>query len=407
MLIHIECRADVKFVDFKKIDPTGQYATQQRFLLDYLAYFDHWSPDWVYEPPKDSLINALKGCLTVYEPLKASVYETDLLLGEVAHYLYNLDEKSYYDTAEHYYLDAVALDKKDCRGFWFLGYHYATSDEVKKGVVWFNKAYKLVNNETGNDFWQEYAFTMELAAMPAHCRYALDKYIGNGGTSTLSKVMDSTLRAETIQADPDITYKNRTLWTKDVQGKMMSFTSTPLGIQLRLDTIWDMELYDYTNRITAVSVKPPILKSVKGATIGYTIGVIVHPAKEGEELQDFVTSMMKMNGTKDASFPFADRYPKGISYTVRTKDTYADRGAAHIHFIAIERDYPLHPGLALEDEPLEMKSEPGKLEFFKLGLTRTRFPGRIFYLFVLDTCEDIHEGSWDAFQQFIANMKLD
>lgn len=70
---------------------------------------------------------------------------------------------------------------------------------------------------------------------------------------------------------------------------------------------------------------------------------------------------MKMPGTKDAVFPFADGYPTGISY----------------------------------------------MEFLRMGMTRTRFPEKIFYLFVPDTCEDIHEGSWNTFRQIFANMKLD
>src|SRR5580658_6756867 len=89
-----ECRADVKFVNFRKIDPSGQFNAHERFLLDNLAYYDHWSPDWgVYDISKDSLIWELKACLRVYQPLRTDEFERFLLLGEVAHYLYNLDQK--------------------------------------------------------------------------------------------------------------------------------------------------------------------------------------------------------------------------------------------------------------------------------------------------------------------------
>ena len=404
-----ECRADVKFVDFDKIDPAGRYTSQQRFLLDNLIYFDHWSPDWIYEIPKDSLVHELKTCLNSYETLTANVYETDLLLGEIAHYLYNLNEQAYYDTAENYYLKAMAANAKDCRSYWFLGYHYACSDQVKKGVECFNKAIKLVNGETGNDFWQEYAFTMDLAGMTAHCRYALDKYRAGGGASQLSKIMDSTLRSQTMQADPDITYKIRTLWTADHQDAgTVSFLSKPLGMMLTVDTTWNIQVFDYAKRMTAVTITPPVLKSAKGATIGYTLAVLVHPANDDESLNDFVTSMMKAGqGTKDEKFVLAHRYSNGLSYTFRSKDVYTDRGGAHIHYIGIERDYPPYPGLALEEQPQEIKGDPGKVAFYRMGMTRTRFPGRIFYLLILDTCEDIHEGSWNAFQQFVANMRLD
>lgn len=38
-----ECRADIKFVDFNKIDPAGHYASRQRFLLDNLVGREHES----------------------------------------------------------------------------------------------------------------------------------------------------------------------------------------------------------------------------------------------------------------------------------------------------------------------------------------------------------------------------
>src|SRR5580692_4852868 len=105
-----ESRADVKFVNFRKIDPEGRLKAHEQFLVDNLVYYDHWSPDWIYDIAKDSLIGELKTCLRLYEPLKTDEFERCLLLGEVAHYLYNLDQKIYYDTAEAFYLKAIKVN---------------------------------------------------------------------------------------------------------------------------------------------------------------------------------------------------------------------------------------------------------------------------------------------------------
>jgi tetratricopeptide (TPR) repeat protein len=169
-----ECRADVKFVDFKKIDPAGRWAGQRQFLLDNLPYYDHWSKDWAYEVPRDSLIGGLKSCLQLFGALRTDVAETDLLLGEIAHYLYNLGQQQYYDTAEAFYLKAIEAGKGDCRGYWFLGYHYAQSNEPAKAVSSFNSALKLVDTGTPNEFWQEYGFAMYTAGLPSHAMYGLD-----------------------------------------------------------------------------------------------------------------------------------------------------------------------------------------------------------------------------------------
>ena len=141
-------RADIKFVNFNKIDPSGRYAGRFSQLVEHLPYYDHFSPDWIYEIPKDTLVQELTAGLRLFGTLKGDELETDLLLGELAHYLYNLDQKTYYDTAELYLTKAIGLDGKDPRGYWFLAYHYALSNEVVKGVQTFEQARSLVSDAT-------------------------------------------------------------------------------------------------------------------------------------------------------------------------------------------------------------------------------------------------------------------
>jgi tetratricopeptide (TPR) repeat protein len=402
-----ESRADVKFVNFRKIDPEGRLKAHEQFLVDNLVYYDHWSPDWIYDIAKDSLIGELKTCLRLYEPLKTDEFERCLLLGEVAHYLYNLDQKIYYDTAEAFYLKAIKVNDKDCRGYWFLGYAYATSDEIKKGLVAFQLALKLVDDQTGVDFWQEYAFTTEIASMPFHCLYALDQYKHRGGSSLLSKIMDSTVRSKCQNADPDIGYCPTTLWQSQKRGAQVEFLSYPLGMKLDVDSNSDLQISGYANRMTGLSIKPPVLTARNGKQIGYSIALVVKVPEQGERLEDFMVSMMKkLSGVRDKEFPFAKEYPNGISYSYNDNSMYTDRGGARIRFFGIERSVPAHPGLALENDevPVDINSEPGKLNFFTLGVIRSRFPERIFYFFVLDTCEDIREESWKSFEQLITHQ---
>ncbi len=402
-----ECQADVKFVDFNKIDPTGQFRAQEQFLLEHLAYYDHWAPKWVYDVAKDSLVAELKTCLQVYEPLKTDEFERCLLLGEVAHYLYNLDQQAYYDTAEAFYLKAIKVNDKECRGYWFLGFAYATSAEIKKALPAFRQALKLVNDQTGVDFWQEYAFTMELAGMPFHCRYGLDQYKLRGGNSRLSKMMDSTVHSKCVPADADISYRANVLWQAQKRGARVQFLSYPLGIRLEIDSNWHLEVKGYAKRITGWGIQPPVLTSRNGKQIGYSIALVIKVPDSGEQLEDFMHLMMKKTpGVPDSVFPFAKEYPNGISYSFNDSSLYADRGGARMRFIGIERPVPANPGLALEEDedPIKINGELGKLNIFTPGLVRSRLPARIFYLFLLDTCEDIREESWKGFQQLITRQ---
>jgi hypothetical protein len=193
--------------------------------------------------------------------LRSNPYETDLLLGEIDHYLYNLNQESYYDSAVTWYQKAITLDDKDCRGYWFLAYHYSTSDRTVDGI------------------------------------------------SLLSKLMDSTIRSKEVRSDPDVTYSAKALWQSQKNGPRITFTSRPLGARFAVDSNWRMQINGYGKRLTAIALKPPVVTSSKGSPIGFSIALVVRVPEEGEKLADFMTSMMKMGGTRDATFPFANRYP--------------------------------------------------------------------------------------------------
>lgn len=395
-------------MNFGKIDPSGRYAGRYQQLVDHLPYYDHFSPDWVYDIPKDSLLQELKGSLELFGALKGDELEKDLLLGELAHYLYNLDVQKYYDTAETFFMQAIRLDAKDCRGYWFLGYHYAQSNEVVKGVSTFEEARRLASDATPGEFWQEYAFAMMLGSMPSHCRYGLDRYKRKGGDSQLFQVMDSTLRSKTIRADADSAYTAQELWESFVSGTRVTMMSRPLGISLEVDSNASLQVHPLGDRKTAIIIQSPLIPGIHGRSFGYNIALIMKVAGKGEDLNAFVTPMVPPGAKRDSIFPFASVYPHGISYTLRDNSLYTDRGGAHIHFIAIERESPAYPGLLLENHAEGLGGKPGEMQFYTLGLVRDRFPGRIFYFFVLDTCGDIYKRSWeDLSRLFMKEMILE
>lgn len=401
-----QSRADIKYIDIHKVDPAGRYASQFKTLIDNLSYFDHWSQQWSYPVSRDSLIRQLKTGLILFSSLNSDPLESDLLLGEIAHYLYNLDQQDYYDTAEAYYLKAIRIDRKDCRGHWFLANHYILSNEIVKGVQSFQTARELASDQTPADFWQEYAYGMMFAGKPSHCLYALDQFRRKGGSSPLARVMDSTIRSKCIQADPDSTYANKDLWEASRNGQLVSFTSRALGTKMDIDAGWSMRFNGFTKRMTAIFLTPGILTNQKGEKIGYNILLIAKVASEGETLQSFMAPLMKPSVNRDPVFVLSDIYSNGLSYTLQDKSAYADKGGAHIHYIGIERDLPAYPGLALENQVEDLKGKAGGVQYYLLQPVRNRFPGKIFYFFVLDTCEDIHAASWDVFRNLVTHQMI-
>src|SRR5260370_42377723 len=107
------------YIHLEKVDPSGKYNKEINFIVDNLQYYDHWSPDWTYPVKKDSLIRELTRCYKLFTQMQAQAdnTETDLVVGEIAFYLYNMSVQEYYDKAESYYQKAIHLAEKDYRGY--------------------------------------------------------------------------------------------------------------------------------------------------------------------------------------------------------------------------------------------------------------------------------------------------
>lgn len=402
-----ESRADVKFINFSRIDPADRYGRQFKWLVNNLVYYDHWSADWIYPVSRDSLIGELRADLALFGSSgNVDKVESGLLLGEIAHYLYNLDQQVYYDSAVAWYKQAIAASADDYRGYWFLAYHYSQSNNVVKGVNLFEEARQHLPDPVPVDFWQEYAFSMELAGFSGHVRYALDHIKEKGVTmSLMAHTMDSTNRANSRPANAESTYKNEDLWTVFREGDKISFLSRPLGIKLRVDSGWNMQINGYGNHMAVVLITPGTLTGKKGNGIGYHMAIVMKVAKPGETLPGFMAAMAKP-GVRDNRSPFADKYPNSVAYSLIDKTTYKFGGGSHGHLVGIERDMPAWPGMALENYAEELNASPDGMSIFKQARTKRRFKGKVFYCFVLDTCEDIHEKSWDLFKQLITQETI-
>jgi hypothetical protein len=155
-----------------------------------------------------------------------------------------------------------------------------------------------------------------------------------------------------------------------------------------------VQISDFANRQAYITFQPETVEGKQGNRIGFTMLLLVKVPKPGETLDAFVESLMKKTiGARDTNSVVLDRYPESVSYTFRSNEVYGDRGGAHMHFIGIERSAPAFPGMALESEPSKLGQNP----------FHDRFRGRLFYLLLLDTCEDIHSASWITFMDFLKN----
>jgi len=394
--------ADLRYIHLEKVDPTGQYNKEINFLSDNVQYYDHWSPDWTYTVKKDSLIQELTRCYKLFAQVQAKTdnVETDLLVGEIARFLYNLSVEEYYEKAESFYQKAIQLDKKDYRGYWFLANHYTYADVQDKSVFFFQRAQELLQPGAPADFWAEYAYAMLLSNMISHCRMALDTAKKISGGSDYISQLEKLLQLRWKSIDVDSSYQKEDLWTGDFTGRKLDLFSRALGLKLRIDSSWGLQVMEYSKHQTAVILKPSMATSNKGKKIGFTIALLMKVAAPDETLDAYM-SQFKFEGGRRTADPLPTPWKNTLSYSIRSEKTYPDWGGGHFHVIGIERDAPAYPGLLLEYPQKTPAGQAGKVNYYMPAAQRTRFQGKIFYILLLDTCEDIHETSYAVFRKLI------
>ncbi len=135
--------ADVAHIDLDKITSDPACKAHFRYIKENKQYYKTWTNDWKYDKSRVELIGALKDAYTAFSKLKKQDHELQLLLGDIAHYLYNMDDKPHFDLALKHYKAAIKSDANDIRGRWFLGIHLGLAALPLKAIEQFSQAQSL------------------------------------------------------------------------------------------------------------------------------------------------------------------------------------------------------------------------------------------------------------------------
>ncbi|MFL5744914.1 MAG: hypothetical protein ACJ751_09635 [Niastella sp.] len=98
--------ANVDYIDISKISNDNKLISAFNFVKNNKKYYENWTNEWNYDKPKQDLITQLREHYNSFLALTTKNEETLLLLGDIAHYLYNMDDTSYYDMAVKNYEEA-------------------------------------------------------------------------------------------------------------------------------------------------------------------------------------------------------------------------------------------------------------------------------------------------------------
>jgi len=395
--------SNVNYIDISKISSDSKLVDAFKYIKENSKYYDHWTNDWRYDKSKDDLIKRLRDYYKAFGAIQSKNGETHLLLGDIAHYLYNMDDTSFFSVAESEYKLAMSSDPKDYRAPWFLGYHYSLSDVPISAIENLMKAETLLPANQPADFWNDFAFATGIANMPSYCIYAMDKVKSiTGKEGSFQQQLGPTIYKRIVPVDKNKSYDKNDLWSAS-DGEKTTFTSRPLGIKLLVDSTWNMSVYDYEKNQCAFIINPPTLKNKNGREIHYTVAILMRTANEKDVLDDYVNNLVsKFQDKKKISF--SDKYDKIIAYEIKEKTMYPEVGGGHMYMIGIERSDPKYPGLLLEKPATTPKGDSEGLHFYRAVESKDRFKGKIFYAIMLDTCEDIHDQCYLIFKSLFDNQ---
>ncbi|MEI8273091.1 MAG: hypothetical protein WCG08_10755 [Paludibacter sp.] len=404
--ISVRLSADINFIDLKKISADEKLQSELNYLTEHQTYYNHWSPKWEYPVTKEELIHRLSKLITNIHALNLQTTETYLLQGDIAHYMYNMDNQDSFKAAVENYEKAIESAPGDYRGYWFLGNHYSMANVPLKAMQNLSIAESKVQAKAPVEFWNGYGLAASMANMPSHCIYAMDKVTEQlGSAGYLETTIGQSLLERFVTMKIASTYENKDLWTARHTDKI-EFISRPLGMKLRIDSTWNVNVYKYEKRSSGFVILPPKLNGVKGMDIGYTIAILFRLPTETETLESYISKLYDKQKAKVSEINFSTKYEKIKAFEIVDKTMYKNRGGGHMYLIGVERDVPRYPGLLFENPEKPVPSKAGELQYFHPGKINDRFKSRIFYSFILDTCGDIHEASLEVFKKLFETDML-
>jgi len=387
--------ANVNAINFDKIKYPAELAQDISFLRNNEPVYDHWVHDWVSDRPKADVVKRLSFLYSELGKLPADNVETALLIGDIAHYLYNMENEEYYQKAIDHYNAAMQLSPKDYRVYWFLGNHYALSAVALSSIKNYNLALQyLPRTAPSAFFWADYAVACSNASMPATALYAAQQSSKLTGAKTHIEEQVSVFKDGVLKAPPtDTILPGKDAWR--VSGKRdgrVLITNWAAGVKIAVDSSWSFQPGDYKNGTTYAIIQPHQAIAKNGRKIGYNILVFAQMAKENQTLKQYLDMFTsKYPDRKNVSFDVGE-IKNCLAYEIKDPSMYTDIGGGHLFAIALERSRPEYPGMALE-EVVEIPAGDGKLNYYTSTRTYSRFNGKIYYLILLDSCEFIHEES--------------
>lgn len=405
--------ANIRYINYSNFPNLSNHETQILYVLNHENYMDDWVPKWEYDIDKQELLERM---IVIHDELNSEFQKNPnnidlcLFLGEISHFLYNLNESDYFDKANNYYDKAVEIEPRDFRSKWFKGYHLIQSNKPIMGMellLYAETALEAKNMPS--HFWIEYCIGSFQSQMYFHALKGYNNFLitrkENEGAQ-LSSIIDS-LKEKIIT--PNINQDYKDIWKilfHSEDKNDASFMSYLYGVRLKIPNEWILDYSDSKNGQATIFMKPEEYSGNNGQKINATILAIMKTVSSDISLESYIQKFLKDKYVIKESVMDLD-YDKYLAYSIKDNSLYPEQGGGNMFLLAIERDSPKNPGEIIE-LPSKIGSNQEGLNYYTMKPILKRFNGRIIYTFFLDACDSIHSEAFLDFKKLIEqNMVIE
>lgn len=394
------------------VDATALSPEARSAWLDVLKVApaaEHWMEKWNRTEPREQVVATLSRSLKLLTgEAEKPTASLDVLLaagitGRLAH---NLDIPGAAEACLKQLAHAAVIAPDDPRPPWQLGVSHCEMGESELAIPQLTRAEGLWSKaKPPAAYWHTALQCFQLANMPAHVLRAAAQLRRVGELSAQDQTSVRQAKELLVTPDPSTKLEPAEAFSIRKAGAGRALVSAPCGYAVPLKPDQPIQASPLQNATCVAQLGLGPFPG-KAGEVFPSVLVLARVARKGETLQAFLDGLSIMKERK-AVAPIACPAAGCQGFEVDMPTAYLSEGRGIVTAVTMERPQPEFPSVLIEGPSSPPTSDGGQMRYFVLQPRPTRFEGRIFYLFVLDTARSVLTPARGDFKKLVSESLVE
>ena len=395
---------NIRLIQIQNLPEVENLMPDLDYVLEHESILKVFIPDeyWEYDLSKQELAEKVIEIVQKLDSYDDADENQDLTLlkGLLSYYLFNLDQKGYYNRAIEELEKIDNYPNRDYRYKWFLGVVYSKSIQPFEAI----EQFEFVETRVPEDqlhplFWADYAEALSFAFMQRKSIEAFEKFSKYGSVNLQSNSMYQSLKEKMTEPAVEMEIKSDDFFQFFERESGLGYLCRPFGIWIPAQGNWTPRLFDYSKHFSGIMYKSQDIEDESGETITYSIASFLFADKD-DVMEQFKAMAPIVDVIEDPAFD--SRY---TVLEIRNPEQYKHIGGAHGYVLIYEPEMGESTGESME-QPSKINTGTGT-SYLPFQTIYTRVPGKLSYVFLMDSCENIFEESRADFITFMEKVIIE